>query len=287
MQPVQADDVVLRLAQILQRIPSTLGEDHHRDNLLTKLLQLCWQVVGNVLQVRQAELFERRRAELACPRVKHLDDLRASYNLQSKVFNTELCDLLKQLLALRGILEDPALHLLEDLAAAALNHVAQQCEGRTAEAVQRHSAVELLPSERDGLVDVVQALLHIHLSFHDLCVLGIFRVHEWVGEMRALAVQHNDLHSHGLGNNQDVGEDDGGIDQALEAVNRLQSEVGCNFGVAAAFEEVLLALFLVVFGQVAAGLTHHPAWRAFDGLTASGAEEEVILERREGRAFLC
>jgi hypothetical protein len=43
----------------------------------------------------------------------------------------------------------------------------------------------------------------------------------------------------------------------------------------------------VVFGQVAAGLTHHPARRAFDGLTASGAEEEVILERREGRAFLC
>jgi hypothetical protein len=43
----------------------------------------------------------------------------------------------------------------------------------------------------------------------------------------------------------------------------------------------------VVFGQVAAGLTHHPAWRAFDGLTASGAEEEVILEGREGRAFLC
>jgi hypothetical protein len=43
----------------------------------------------------------------------------------------------------------------------------------------------------------------------------------------------------------------------------------------------------VVFRQVAAGLTHDPAWRAFDGLTAGGAEEEVILERREGRAFLC
>jgi hypothetical protein len=66
----------------------------------------------------------------------------------------------------------------------------------------------------------------------------------------ALLVHHDDLHTHRLGNHKDVGEDDGGIDEASISIDWLEGKVGGNLGAAAAFEEVVLALLLVVFGQV-------------------------------------
>jgi hypothetical protein len=52
---------------------------------------------------------------------------------------------------------------------------------------------------------------------------------------------------------KDVREDDSGIDEALIALNGLEGERGGDLGAAAAFEEVVFALGLVVLGQVATG----------------------------------
>lgn len=205
--------------------------------------------------------------------------LSTSNDLQREVFNTKLSNLLQQLLALLGILEDPGLDLLEHLGATTLNHVTEQSPGSAAEAVQRHAAIELLSGHGDGLVDVVQSLLDIDISFHDFLVLLVVRGHERVGEMGALLVDHNDLHAHGLRNDEDIGEDDGTINEAGVTINGLQSQGRGNLGRTTALEEVVGALGLVVLGQVATSLAHDPHGRAFDLLTTRSAQEQVVLHR--------
>jgi hypothetical protein len=56
-----------------------------------------------------------------------------------------------------------------------------------------------------------------------------------------------------LGNDEDVGEDDGGVDEAGVALDGLEGEGGGDFGGAAAGEEVVAALGLVVLRKVASG----------------------------------
>lgn len=84
-----------------------------------------------------------------------------------------------------------------------------------------------------------------------MLVLGCL---EGLREMRALLVDHNDLHTHRLWNDEDVGEDDGGIDEACVAFDGLEGERGSNFWAAATLEEVVLSLGFMVFGKVATSL---------------------------------
>lgn len=67
--------------------------------------------------------------------------LSASLDLESEILDTELRDLLEERLGLLRVLVDPRLALLEQLGAAALNHVAEQCPWGSAEAKQGHAAL--------------------------------------------------------------------------------------------------------------------------------------------------
>jgi len=67
-----------------------------------------------------------------------------------------------------------------------------------------------------------------------------------------------------LRNDEDIGEDDGGIDEAFIALNGLKGEGGCDFGAAATFEEVVLAFRLVVFRQVTSGYAKSALMRVLD-----------------------
>lgn len=71
--------------------------------------------------------------------------------------------------------------------------------------------------------------------------------------MGALLVDHLDRHAHGLGDDEDVGEDDGGVDQAGVALNGLEGQGRGDLGVAADFKEVTPAFGFMVLGEVAAG----------------------------------
>lgn len=117
--------------------------------------------------------------------------------------------------------EYPFLALDEELGATTLDHVAEQGPGSTAEANERHSALELLTGQGDGLVDVVQLLGDVHIPREHLGVLAIVGRLKGVWEVRALLVDHLNDHAHGLGDDKNVGEDDGGVKQAIEAVDGL------------------------------------------------------------------
>jgi hypothetical protein len=71
--------------------------------------------------------------------------------------------------------------------------------------------------------------------------------------VRPLLVDHLHGHAHGLGDDQNVGENDGGIKETAEALNRLQRQGGGDLWASAALEEIAASLGLVVFGEVSAG----------------------------------
>ena len=93
--------------------------------------------------------------------------------------------------------------------------------------------------------------------------------------------QHLHRHAHGLRDDEDVAEDDGGVDEVGVAVDRLEGQGGRNLRRAAAGEEVVRAFGVVVFGEVAASLSHDPYWWSVNFLTSSGSQEPIVVERLE------
>ena len=167
------------------------------------------------------------------------------------MLDTDISDLSQELLGLLGILVDPCLDLREQLGTSALDHVTEQCPGSSTEAYQGHLALELLACQCDSIINVAQLSSDVDVLGENLAVLSVIGALERVREVRALLVDHLNSHAHGLRNNEDIREDDGGIDEACEAADRLEGDFCCNFGVAAAFEKVTVALGFVIFGEVA------------------------------------
>lgn len=175
--------------------------------------------------------------------------------MESQVLDAKFSNLLQQRFALLGVLVDPRLGLNEHLAATSFDHVAQQRPRRTTEANQRHPACQFLSGHGDRLVDIVKRLCYIHLPLENLLVLLVLWRLQRVGEVRALFVHHYDFHAHCLRDYEDVGEDDGGVDEAGVALDGLESEGRGDLGAATALKEVILALCFVILGEVAAGCT--------------------------------
>lgn len=169
------------------------------------------------------------------------------------MIDTYICNLGQQPLGLLRMPVDPSLALGEQLGAAALHHVAEEGPGGAAEADERDSAGQLRPRQGNGLVDVAEPVSDVDGLLQDSPVLGVGGGLEGVGKVRALLVHHLNLHAHGLGNDEDVGEDDGGVEQAGIPFDGLQRQRRRHLGVAAALEEVAGPLGLVVLGEVAAG----------------------------------
>lgn len=172
--------------------------------------------------------------------------------MQREIFHADLGNLLKQRLGLLGILVDPRLSLLEDLGTSPLDHVAKQRPGSAAEANQGNTTRQLLAGQRDGLVHVVQLLGDVDVPLHHLSVLSVLGGPEGIGEMGPFLVDHLDGHPHGLGDDQDIREDNGGIYEASESLNGLESQGGGDLGVPAAFEEVAGPFSFVVFREITA-----------------------------------
>ena len=93
-------------------------------------------------------------------------------------------------------------------------------------------------------------------------------------EARADPLVHREPHAHGLRDDEDVAEDDRGVD--AEQVHRLQRDLDGQLGRADHREEVGALPHRAILGQVAAGLAHHPHRRPLHGLAPAGAQEEIV-----------
>ena len=198
MQPIQADDIIPRPAQLVQRIPRPLGKDRHRHALDLELLEPARQLGRDVPQVRQGEVGETRGRELAGPAVEDHDGLRARDDLAREVLDAEVGDDGEQGPRLGRVPVQPGLGGAEDLGPPALDHVAEQGPGRAAEADEWDPAPELLARQRDGAVDVVELRGHVDFLRDEFGVLWVRGRGERVRERWALFREHLHRHAHGL-----------------------------------------------------------------------------------------
>ena len=136
-------------------------------------------------------------------------------------------DELEECLGLGGVFEQPGFRLLERLVPAALDHVRHERPGGTAEADERDAAGEAGACQGDGVVHVLEPFVYtVRLQ-----ILHVFGDIERFREDGAGVHEH--LHAHGLGDDEDVGEDDGGIDKAWITIDGLQGDLCCELWILA------------------------------------------------------
>ena len=162
------------------------------------------------------------------------------------------------------------LGLREVFGAAAFDEVAGERPRRTGETEEGLVQAEFLAENRQRVVDVLKA------------VSGAFELQRRDIGRRSQRALHGDTafvaetvaDAEGLGDDQDVGEKDRGV-ELREATERLERDFDGEVGRADHRDEVRLRLEGAVFGQVATGLTHDPDRRPVMGLSAEGGEETV------------
>ena len=100
---------------------------------------------------------------------------------------------------------------------------------------------------------------------------------------RPLALGELERRTHRLERQQDVREEDGGVDPEA---HRLQRHLHGELRRLAQLEQRVLLAHLPVLGHVAPGLAHEPYGRALDGLAPARAQEAVVHadETSSGRA---
>lgn len=89
-----------------------------------------------------------------------------------------------------------------------------------------------------------------------------------------------ELEAHGFGGDENVRKDDDGVD--AEEAKRLQRDFDGEVGRLANFQKRVICADGAVFGEVAAGLPHHPDRKARKSFAAAGTEEEVLAIERHG-----
>ena len=140
---------------------------------------------------------------------------------------------------------DPLFNLGKQLAPSAFDHVAEQRPGRATEANQWHPPLKSHSREGDCLIDVIEVLRKVHRAVHNPEIPSIRRGQRG-GEMRSLLIDHLHRHPHRLWDDQDIREDDGGIDESSIAIDGLQRQCACYLRCSTALEEVPLPFHLVI-----------------------------------------
>jgi hypothetical protein len=135
--------------------------------------------------------------------------LSTGIDLADKVVDADICDTREKRLTLLRILEQPSFGLLERLGSTALDHVREQGPRCAAEANKWDLATEPMPGACDGVKDVAEFLVHVDVLAKTGDICG--RV-ERSGEERCRV--HDNLHAHGLRDNEDVAKDYRCVDEA-------------------------------------------------------------------------
>src|SRR5262249_46038747 len=221
------------------------------------------------LEVREAEGLEVARAELSSPAVEDLDDGGPGVDLHLEVRDEGAGELVEEDVGEEGLLEEEPLDEDEAPRAAPLDHVGGEGEGGAGESDGGDAVVEGGAGAADGPGEKAGALDGVR--HHELVDVGGGA--EGRREVGTLVAELQ-LHAHALDGDEDVGEDDGGIDP--EAPDGLDGDLGGQVGRLAEGEELHLLPDGAVLREVSPRLAHDPDWRDVHGLSACGAKEAVV-----------
>jgi hypothetical protein len=90
----------------------------------------------------------------------------------------------------------------------------------------------------------------------------------------AYAILDAESHSHGLGNDKDIAEDDRRIHAKL--VHRLERDLHCQLRSSHHSEKVRPLANRAILREIPACLAHHPDWGSLDWLSPAGPKEEIV-----------
>ena len=231
------------------------------------------QFLRDALQVGQGELAVHRRAQHAAPGVEHLQRLRTGRALGGQVGDHGIGVDRQQAVQGGRFVQRHRLDAGEVLAAAAFHHVAGQRPRAAGKADERHLAVQFAADHPYRVHHVAQFGFHVRHA--QLRRVG--GAAHGALELRALAFDEVQAQPHRIGDGQDVGEQDGGVQ--VETAQRLQRHFTGDLRVLRHAQEA--AGFLAggaVLRQVTTGLAHQPYRRAIHGFAAQGAQEAIVLQ---------
>ncbi|ABA47710.1 hypothetical protein BURPS1710b_0171 [Burkholderia pseudomallei 1710b] len=273
--PVEADRIDARRRELLEPEPAALRE---RDRRHARAVVLALELREHASDVVEREALIGAVGERAAPRIEDHHRLRAGFDLRVQIRGH----------CLRIDVENPVhqvgprvrhrFHGAEIVRAAAFDHVARERPRAAGEADQRHALAAFAVGERAA--NLAHRVGHVaerradvrHRELRDVG-LGAHRMRE----LRPLARGEIEAQPHRVGNRQDVGEQDRGVER--KALERLQRHFGRVIGLLREPEEAARARArCVVLGQVAARLAHQPDRRVVGRLAQQRAQEGVVEE---------
>jgi len=157
-------------------------------------------------------------------------------DLADEEVDADVRDAGEKSLALLWILEQPGLGLLQRLGSAPFDHVREQCPRCAAETDERNLAAEPVARASNGGKDVVELFVYVDVLAQTRDVLG--RI-ERRGKGRCGV--HVDLHAHRLRDDEDVTEDDRGVDEAKVSPYGLERDLARKLGRPADLEKLVLS----------------------------------------------
>jgi len=123
--------------------------------------------------------------------------------------DADICDASEKRFAFLRIIEQPSFGLLERLGPTTLNHIREKGPRCAAKSNKWDFTTEPVPGACDGVKDVAEFLVHIDVLAKTYDICGCV---ERGGEERRRV--HDNLHAHGLRDNEDITEDYCCIDEA-------------------------------------------------------------------------
>src|SRR5690625_2739709 len=205
------------------------------------------------------------------PGIEDLDGFRTGFNLCQQVAARRFDQQADQVRKALRIAVGPALGLEEIPAGAALDHVAGDGPGRACKADQAGFFRQGTAQQGNGGKDGLKPLFQPPWIQAGQILNPPQGLETW-----AVPLLEPNLLPQGVGNDEDVGKENGRIE--AKAADRLQGDLARQFRVVAEVEETAcLAAHLAVFRQIAPGLPHEPDRRRVEDLPAQGTQEPLLV----------
>ena len=206
-------------------------------------------------------------AQAADPTVEDLQHVGARAHLRRGVLHQHVRQLGDQLVPNLGRVVHQLLDFQIMPRPAALDHVAGQGKRRAAEADDRQLVSEVLDHQRNRIGDVSQFGGAIGAQ-----KLHVFRGAEGLLDHRPFARGEMEWQAHDLQRQQQVGEDDGGVN--LEELGGGDGDFGGQFRLLADFDQRMVLADVAVLLHVTARLAHEPYGSGFHRKPPTGAQEQ-------------
>jgi len=221
----------------------------------------------------QREGFVIGEGELAAPGVEELHCGGARSDLRFEIGDGGLRDAVEKFAERSGLAAQESFDGGESVAGAAFDHIAGERPRGGGEAENRDGRAELAGYAADGFGQEGGFEFGVEDSEFGDVGGGTYRL----GEIGA-GVTELELQAHGFGRDENVGENDNGIN--AEAAEGLEGDLGGEVGSFADFEKRMIGANGAVFGKVAASLAHHPDRNMREGFAAAGAEKQLFAIER-------